>query len=567
MEFDVAIIGGGPGGSTTGTLLKKHNPALRVAIFERETFPRDHVGESQLPGISAVLDEMGAWDKVEAANFPIKLGGTYRWGRSRELWDVMFYPIDKFENQARPAKYEGQRRATAFQVDRAIYDKILLDHAREMGCEVFENTRVTEIEREGDRVAGLKLQNGEKVTARHYVDASGHAGILRRAMGVQVEYPTTLQNIAIWDYWQNADWAVEIGVGGTFIQVMSVGYGWIWFIPLGPTRTSIGLVIPAEYYKQSGRRPAELYEKALKDDDRIANLMRNAVSENKLTTTKDWSFLASRQTGENWMLVGESGGFADPILSAGLTITHAAGREAAFTILELDRGKVDSAWLKKQYGVRQSQRVTNHMRFADYWYTTNEQLTDLKGFIQKIASDNGLDLTPDNAWSWLAQGGFIRDDLSTGTGSFSVQAIRALGEFLSEVPAASPLNSNNVFTLDLKGASWTTLAHYEAGAVSKRDAYERDGKLLPMDGLFDLLIQILQRERTSRGIVDALNQSFEHLRSDPMRRHHVVISALRAWEALVLDGWVAASHDPTQPLLDLSSEYTAVGWNKYAAES
>ena len=81
-KYDVAIIGGGPGGATTGTLLKKYNAGLRVLILEREQFPRDHVGESQLPPISPILHEMGCWDKVEAANFPIKIGGTFRWGQS-----------------------------------------------------------------------------------------------------------------------------------------------------------------------------------------------------------------------------------------------------------------------------------------------------------------------------------------------------------------------------------------------------------------------------------------------------------------------------------------------------
>lgn len=41
---DVAIIGGGPGGSTVGALLKRHMPSLDVVIIERDKFPRDHVG-------------------------------------------------------------------------------------------------------------------------------------------------------------------------------------------------------------------------------------------------------------------------------------------------------------------------------------------------------------------------------------------------------------------------------------------------------------------------------------------------------------------------------------------
>ena len=102
---------------------------------------------------------------------------------------------------------------------------------------------------EGDRVTGIELKDGSMVTARYYVDASGHAGILRRSMGVETTVPTGLKNIALYDYWENADWVEEIGVGGTRVQVMSQGTGWVWFIPLGPTRTSIGFVCPADYFQ------------------------------------------------------------------------------------------------------------------------------------------------------------------------------------------------------------------------------------------------------------------------------------------------------------------------------
>ncbi|MGP1309845.1 MAG: NAD(P)/FAD-dependent oxidoreductase, partial [Phycisphaerales bacterium] len=202
--FDVVIIGGGPAGSTTGCLLRKHNPDLRVLILEREKFPRDHVGESQLPPISGVLREMGCWDKVEAANFPVKIGATYTWGQTTKPWDFEFLPLEQVdEDSPRPHKYEGWRVQTAFQVDRAVYDKILLDHARELGCEVREETRVTGIESDGDSIAHISLASGETVQARYYVDASGNVGILRKAMGVKIDAPTLLQNVAFWDYWEN----------------------------------------------------------------------------------------------------------------------------------------------------------------------------------------------------------------------------------------------------------------------------------------------------------------------------------------------------------------------------
>lgn len=562
QAYDVAIVGGGPAGSTAGSMLKKYNPELRVLILERETFPRDHVGESGLPPIGHILDEMGVWSAIEAAGFPIKVGATYKWGKTKELWDFEFVTAGNFEEKPRPATFEGQRTMTAFQVDRAIYDDILLGHAAEMGCEVRQATRVVEVKRQGDQVTGLRLDGGETIEARYYLDASGHSGILRRAMGVDAEYPTTLQNIAIWDYWQNADWAVEIGVGGTRVQVMSLGYGWIWFIPLGPTRTSVGLIVPAEYYKESGTKPAELYARALSEEPRIAALMRNAVPEGKLATTRDWSFLASRTAGENWFLVGESAGFADPILAAGMTMAHAAGREAAYTILEADRGKHKPLWLHEQFDRKQRGRILNHIRFADYWYTANAQFEDLKGFTSELARDSGLDLNPEQAWAWLGQGGFINEDEETGTSGFSIDQLKVLGNYLSDLQPDSVLNRNNVYRLDMRGATWKERASYKDGQIERIDSYVRGERLLPLKGTFGFLVDALERDPRLPALVARINVFAEPLRSDENKRAQLIHDILQSLEALVSDGWVVASHDPSIPLMDLTVHtHGGLRWN------
>lgn len=560
MNCDVAIIGGGPGGSTLGTYLKMHRPDLDVQIFEREVFPRDHVGESQLPITSHYLNEMGVWDQVEAAGFPIKVGATYKWGKTKELWDFDFVP-GGLKDEPRPATFSGQRQFTAFQVDRAVYDKILLDYARSKGCSVNEGVKVTKVGTDGDTITGFELSTGETVTAKYYIDASGHVGIMRRALDIPIEYPTNLQNIAVWDYWNNAEWAEEIGVGGTRVQVMSVSYGWIWFIPLGPTRTSVGLVCPAEYYKKSGKRPEELYAQALKDDSRIAYLMRSAVSENKLSSTKDWSFLAERIYGPNWFLVGESAGFADPILAAGLSITHAAAREAAFTILELMRGKLDEGWLKAEYQKLQFNRVRNHIRFADYWYSANEQFADLKEQTRKIAELNGLDLSPDKAWAWLAQGGFIDDDLNAGTATLSLTAIRGLGHFLSPMEMDMPLATKNVFKLNLAGAKSVKRAAYENGTVYQYEGYERDGKLFPLVGVFEVIAEVLGRASTIIEIARELKKLEMANAGNKAFKTYVLDRIPVAFEALIAGDWIKASHDPKLPLAP-ANPFVPMHWHE-----
>jgi len=552
-QYDVAIIGGGPGGATTGALLKKYNPALRVAIFEKEKFPRDHIGESQLPPISDVLDEMGCWDKVEAADFPIKIGATYRWGKSPELWDFEFLPLKDFKDEPRPAKYEGQRRQTAFQVDRSKYDDILLRHAEELGCEVHEGTQVAKVLHEGDRVTGLQLRDGTTITARHYIDASGHVGIMRRALGIEADVPTQLMNIAIWDYWENAEWAVEIGVGGTRIQIMTVDFGWIWFIPIGPTRTSIGLVCPAEYYKQSKKRPGELYDEALRSEERISGLIRSATSRGCIETTNDWSFLAERAVGENWFLVGESAGFADPILSAGLTLTHIAGREAAYTILALERGEHSPAWLREQYDSNQRRRVRQHIRFADFWYAANGQFTDLQEYCTEIAKEAGLRLSPQAAWRYIAQGGFTNDTLGqVGIGGLDVAGAKQLTQMFTQRPVSWELSSVNVLKLNLTGAQEALVAVYDKGLIIPTLCYLKGDRRLPMVGMFRLLADLLRQTSDAADLFRRLQQSFTASQSRPLAQV-AMQHALQSLEVMLNDGWVMGKLDKKKPRIDLST--------------
>ncbi len=528
-----------------GALLKKYDPSLSVLILEREVFPRDHVGESQTPPVSYVLEEMGCWKDVEDAGFPIKIGATYCWGKTRELWDFDFVPPAHCVGITRPGSFDGVRKGLAFQVERARYDEILLNHAASLGCDVRQGTRVTKVSMDEDRVVSLQVEGIGEVVADTYVDASGHAGILRRAANVEIECPTNLRNVAVWEYWRNAKWAEEIGVGATRVQVMSVGYGWIWFIPLGPERTSVGLVVPADYLKESGQTLPDLYARALSEQPRIASLMEDAVSEGKSHSTKDWSFVAKRQCGENWFLVGESSGFADPILSAGLSLTHAAGREAAYTILEERRGG-DPVWLREAYGRRQFRRLRSHIRFADYWYTANTQFTDLKEYTSEIAKEAGLSLAPDEAWRWLSQGGFIGEDLTAGLAGLALPLLREIGDYMGENDRTLVVARTNTFRLALEGAQEEIRAQYEKGRVIQVKCLAREGKVWPLAGRYQLWYEWLKAEYKMADLILELRCEAE--KTNKRAQGAEIYEFVVALEALISDGWVEATHDPGQPL-------------------
>lgn len=539
-DYDVAIIGGGPGGSTCGSVLKKYRPDLNVAIFEREAFPRDHVGESQLPGIGAILREIGAWEKVEAANFPIKIGATYRWGSSDDLWDFHFLPEGNFTECERPGRYAGQRERTAWQVDRSIYDKILLDHAQELGCEVFEETAVESIPNSDGAVDGLMLKGGERVNARYYIDASGHPGVMRRALGVEVDEPSNLKNVAFWDYWQGAEWAVTVGTG-TRVQVMSLGFGWLWFIPITETRSSCGLVCPAGYYKQSGLKPEELYRKALEEEPRIRRLLANATCEGRFSATKDWSFIAKKLAGNNWFLIGEAAGFADPILSAGMALAQSSAREAAYTILELERGRLDSKMLKQMYEMVTQRKIGRHIKFADYWYTANAHFSDLKEFTRDIASEAGLDLSAEEAFRWLGTGGFLEDDTGRpGFAFFSLGTVKRVAGKLSSGQVEFSINGYNGFLLRLRDVELFNTPYYDNGEVILLDAVRRDGKVLPLSGLYGLVVKALKNSSRFVDILAYVKKTVTE--GGGAYGPELYNGVLDTLEAMARDGWVKPVH-------------------------
>jgi flavin-dependent dehydrogenase len=559
IEVDVAIVGGGPAGSTAGSLLKKYGPSLSVLIVEREQFPRDHVGESQLPGVSKVLQEMGCWEKVEAANFPIKVGATYLWGTSSELWDFDFVPVTEIGDLARPGEFAGKRSRMAFQVDRAIYDSILLEHAEEMGCQVWQNSPARSVRLDGGRIESLELGDGRKIKARFYLDCSGHTGILRRSLGVEAEYPTGLQNVAMWNYWRGADWAEKIAGEGTRVQVISVSNGWLWFIPIGADRTSVGLVTPKDHLKNSKLSVSELYGQALSNSPRISKLLAEASAEGPIQTTKDWSFVAKRMVGPNWMLVGESAGFADPILAAGLTITQGGAREAAFTILEIERG-ANPDLLMRLYAERQTSVIKTHIRFADYWYSANAQFADLQEHVAQIASDSGLQLSPEKAWAWLAQGGFIDSEDGASQATFSPEAMMAIGQKLSDLPSERKIEGSNVFTVNVDGASKSFTSTYSIGRVIPLQTLERGGKKWPMRYPFDAIYTALSVSPRLADILATFRKTVEKF--PPEQRGLEGFRMMLSLETLIRDGWVDAAYDPRQGLMKPYQVNEMIHWHE-----
>src|ERR1041385_4188571 len=155
---DVAIIGGGPAGSTAAGLLAR--AGRRAIVFEREKFPRFHIGESLLPFSMKAFTRLGLHEKFLHAGFMKKFGGEIM-GACSET-GTRFYFKDGYRSQT----------DHAYQVTRGDFDKLLLDHAVECGAEVHEATSVTQVDFTSNGVDLSVRSNGSSnsIRARYLVD-------------------------------------------------------------------------------------------------------------------------------------------------------------------------------------------------------------------------------------------------------------------------------------------------------------------------------------------------------------------------------------------------------------
>src|SRR5436189_122584 len=243
--YDIAIIGGGPAGSTAAALLAR--AGRRVVLFERENFPRFHIGESLLPFSMNAFTRLGLHEKFLSAGFIKKYGGEIRGACSDT--GTKFYFKDGYRSQT----------DHAYQVTRSDFDKVLLDHAAESGAEVHEQTPVEAVAFSNDGVDLSVRSNGSanSIQARYLVDASGRTSVLGRQFQIKKTYDH-LQKLSIFAHYDGV-WRPE-GIDGTLTVLIRAVDRWFWLIPLTDERTSIGVVLDSETFRKSKLSADDLNE-------------------------------------------------------------------------------------------------------------------------------------------------------------------------------------------------------------------------------------------------------------------------------------------------------------------
>lgn len=375
--YDVAVIGGGPGGATLATLLARHT-TLKIAIFEADFFPREHIGESFSHRVIPPLEQSGALGKVLASEcWVMKPGGYYVWG------DTPFASV--FDLEA--AERDGVPR-WSIHVNRSEFDDILLRHAADCGVDVFEGTPVLKVRREGDLTC-LMLGDGGEARCRFVAEASGRTTAV--VTGNPKVFLSRYKNIAIWNHFVGGKHSLS--VPGDWKKVYTQDWppignfafedGWFWYIPVPKivqgkrTQThSIGMVTDPRVLRDPSKRYTDM--RYFMERARQVPMLKDLVADaapvaDKVLTATNYSMISERfcNLDERWLLMGDAAYFVDPLFSNGVAFAIGQATAAALLLQCTIERKLPDAQLQELWRDYEDGWQTFARSFAlgiDQWY-------------------------------------------------------------------------------------------------------------------------------------------------------------------------------------------------------
>lgn len=329
--WDAIVVGGGPAGAAAATTLAR--AGRRVAVLERTRFPRYHIGESLLPHAWYALGRMGALEKVRAAGFQGKRGVTF---------------VSADGSQSKPFWFDehlqGHDSAFTWQVERAAFDRILLDHAASCGATVLQETRATELLEADGRVVGVEAEGPDgrvRLRAPWTVDASGREGFVRTQRGWrQAEH--ALDRVSLWTYFRGMD--LDEALRSATMVVQLPDDGWFWVIPMAGGLVSVGVVARREVLFAHTRDPEAVWAEAVAKNPWLASRLDGATRAGPLDITADYSYRSRFSADAGVVLAGDAFAFLDPVFSSGVYLALVTGERAAQEVhAALDAGRTDAA--------------------------------------------------------------------------------------------------------------------------------------------------------------------------------------------------------------------------------
>ena len=408
MIYDALIIGAGPAGSSAAAILAEYGH--KVLILEREKFPRYHIGESLIPFTYGPLERLGLIPKMKQSHFVKKYSVAFVQPSGKASQPFYFFN-----------RYDRESVAQTWQVLRSEFDQMLLDHARERGAEVREETAVQELIKEDGRVVGARAKdkdgNISEYRAKITLDCTGKEAFSATRNSWRMRDPY-LNKVAVWTYYKGSTREPGIDEGQTMVAYIP-DKGWFWYIPQHRDMISVGVVAEGKYLTRGGvREPEQIFKREIEQNAWIKAHLACGTPVEPYRLTSEFSWRSRYCAADGLLLAGDAFGFLDPVFSSGVMLALKSGALAADAIGEAFEAQDFSA-----------------ERFTDYSRTMREGLENMRKLVyafydERFSFRKLTDKYPDLA-------GDITDCLSGDVNKDFSRLYAAVAE-TAEVPAPLP---------------------------------------------------------------------------------------------------------------------------------
>ena len=373
--YDVIVMGGGPAGSSVASMLAREG--RQVILFEKEVFPRHHIGESLMTDTYWTFRRMGLLEKLKASPFVRKYSVQFANAAGKESRPFYFFEAVHHES------------AVTWQVTRAEFDKLLIDHAADSGVTVHQGVLVKQVLFEGDQAVGVEVQmqdgSREKFFAKVVVDATGQAAMLSNKFRWRVRDPN-LKKAVLYSYFKGAHREPDLNGGATLVLRTEKGSnGWFWYIPLENDITSVGIVADPEYLVQGrGQDLAKIFHEEIEKCEPCRRRVGEGTRVDKIYSILDYSYRSKQNAGNGFIIIGDAYGFLDPIYSSGVLLALKMAELAADAIHDAFNHDDFSADRLGQYQAKLDRGIESMRKLVYAFY--NEGFS-FSGFLRKYPEE------------------------------------------------------------------------------------------------------------------------------------------------------------------------------------